>query len=68
MTPELMLNLRQCACRRAHLAGAQAARLEAEAREATRRAAEARCLYFRELATVDLVGGHPTSFGALGKC
>ena len=69
MTEELKLNLRQCACRRAHLAGAEAARLEAEAREAReamRRAAEARCLYFRELATVDRVGGHPTLFTDLG--
>jgi|GEM_PF-3636266 hypothetical protein len=68
MTPELMLNLRQCACRRAHLAGAEAARLEAEAKEAQRRAVAARCLYFRELATVDRVGGHPTPFDALDGC
>ena len=66
MIEDLKLNLRQCACRRAHLAGAEAARLEAEARDAMQRAAEARCLYFRELATVDRVGGHPTSFDALG--
>lgn len=64
----LMLNLRQCACRRAHLAGAEAARLEAEAKEAQRRAAEARCLYFRELATADRLRGHSTSFDALGGC
>lgn len=59
MTPELSIALRQSACRRAHQAGAEAARLEAAAREARR-------LYFRELATCDLLGGHPTPFDALG--
>lgn len=66
MTEELKLNLRQCACRRAHLAGAEAARLEAEAKQAMKRATEARCLYFRELAAADRLGGHPTPFDALG--
>lgn len=59
MTPELALALRQSAARRAHLAGAEAAHLEAAAREARRR-------YFRELATCDLLGGHSTFFDALG--
>jgi hypothetical protein len=59
MTPELTLSLRQSACRRAHLAGAEAASLEAAARAARRR-------YFRELETCDLLGGHPSSFTHLG--
>lgn len=59
MTPELTLALRQSASRRAHLAGAEAARLQAEANEALRR-------YFRELETVDLLGGHPSHFSSLG--
>jgi hypothetical protein len=59
MNPDLALALRQSACRRAHLAGAEAARLEAAAREARR-------LYFRELATCDLLGGHSSPFNPLG--
>jgi hypothetical protein len=59
MTPDFSLNLRQCACRRAHLAGAEAARLQAAADAAKRR-------YFRELETCDLLGGYDSSFTPLG--
>lgn len=59
MNPELALALRQSACRRAHLAGAEAARLQAAADEAKRR-------YFRELETCDLLGGYHSSFAPLG--
>lgn len=59
MSPDLKLNLRQNACSRAHLAGAEAARLQAAADEAKRR-------YFRELETCDLLGGYHSSFAALG--
>lgn len=60
MNPELSLALRQSACRRAHLAGAEAAKLQAAADAARRR-------YFRELATCDILGGHPSPFDALGQ-
>lgn len=59
MTPELSLALRQSACQRAHLAGAEAARLQAAADAARRR-------YFRELETCDILGGHPSTFAELG--
>lgn len=60
MTPDLILALRQSACRRAHIAGAEAARLEAVAREARRR-------YFRELEACDILGGNiPSPFTHLG--
>lgn len=59
MNPELTLALRQSACRRAHLAGAEATRLQAAADEAKRR-------YFRELETCDLLGGYHSSFAPLG--
>lgn len=59
MNPQLSLALRQSACRRAHLAGAEAARLQAAADAARRR-------YFRELETCDLLGGYHSSFAPLG--
>lgn len=66
MNDTLKLNLRQCAAFRAHLAGAEAAALQSEADKLQTRAQEAKRLYFRELATADLLGGHTTPFEALG--
>lgn len=60
MNPEMLLNLRNCAAQRAHIAGAKAARLEAAAKEARRR-------YFRELATVDFLAGDTSFFSELGQ-
>lgn len=66
MTPELMLNTRQNAARRAQLAGAEAVILEKEAAALLQRAAAARQRYYRELITADLLGGHgPSPFEAL---
>lgn len=61
MTIEQMLNIRQNAARRAHLAGAEAVILEKEAAALLQRAAAARQRYYRELVTVDLLGGHGSS-------
>ena len=55
MSPDLKLNLCQCAFRRAGLAGAEAARLQVAADEAKRR-------YFHELETCYLLGGYHPSF------
>lgn len=66
MSPDLKLNLRQCARRRAHLAGAEAAALTAEAARLTEAAAVAKRLYFRELETCNLLGGYHSSFAPLG--
>lgn len=61
MTPELALNLRNCAARRAHLAGADW--VNASKDGFTEEAATARLRYFRELTTVDILGGHiPSPF------
>ena len=67
MTPELRLNIRRNAATRAHLAGAKAAALQAQAQQLLKEAAAAKRLYFRELTTADLIGGHPTSFAHLGE-
>lgn len=66
MTPDLQLELRRNARRRAHIAGAEAAALAAEAARLTEAAAAAKRLYFRELETADLLSGHRNSFAALG--
>lgn len=66
MSPDLTLNLRQCACRRAHVAGAEAVILEKQAAALLKRAAAARQRYYREQVSVDLLGGHgPSPFEAL---
>lgn len=63
MTPELALNLRNCAVRRAHLAGAEWVTCEKQAAALLARAAAARLRYFRELTAVDVLGGHiPSPF------
>lgn len=54
MTPELSLALRQNACRRALLYGAEDS-------------PAARARYFRELEAIDLLAGHQSPFGALGR-
>lgn len=54
-------NLLRCIRERAYLAGAESARLEAAAREARR-------LYFRELAALDILTNHgPSPFETLGR-
>lgn len=66
MSPDLTFALRQSACQRAHLAGAEAVIAEKEAAALLKRAAAARQRYYRELITVDLLGGHgPSPFEAL---
>jgi hypothetical protein len=65
MTPDLTLALRQNTCRRAHIAGAEAASLATDGFLAE--AAEARRRYFRELEACDILGGHtPSPFAPLG--
>lgn len=65
MTPELILALRQNTCRRAHIAGAEAASLATDGHTAT--AAETRRRYFRELEACDLLAGlSPSPFAPLG--
>lgn len=66
MDHPLSLNLRQNAVARAHLAGAEAAALTAKANHLLEAAAAAKRRYFRELETCDLLGGHDSSFAALG--
>ena len=66
MRDDLTIHLRRCATQRAHLAGAEAVTLEKEAAALLQRAAVARQRYYRELITVDLLGGHgPSPFEAL---
>ena len=66
MTPDLRLELRRNATRRAHLAGGEAVILEKQAAELLAAAAAARRRYFRELECASLLGGHRSSFAALG--
>lgn len=65
MTPELNLSIRQNACRRAHLFGAEAVILEKEAAKMLQRAAEAKRRYFRELSYIDKLAGHDSPFEVL---
>jgi hypothetical protein len=66
MNDEMRLNLRRCATQRAHLAGADALIFEREAATLLKRATAARQLYYRELITIDLLGGHgPSAFEGL---
>lgn len=58
---------RHCARARAHIAGNEARRLEQQAARLLEQAAAARRRYFRELATVDALGGELDSpFAPLG--
>ncbi len=67
MTPELTLALRRGCTARAHLYGAEALILEKQAAALQAAASAARRRYFRELASSDMLGGHPSPFTALGE-
>lgn len=76
MTPELTLALRRSCAARAHIYGAEALILEKQAASAPEgkdrnaflaAASAAKRRYYRELASSDTLGGHPSPFTALGE-